>query len=106
MLIPFTNKHLPGTAPVKCRHCGSEDVRLSRRTKVDSKRYVYRCRACGQQFRSGVNFAARLPTIIMFLVILTLVVGLSLAYYITDSHSETKPVSVTSSTDKTRSPGH
>jgi hypothetical protein len=46
MQLPFGS-----TAEVKCRHCGSPDVRVSTRTSSSGNHITYRCHGCKRHFR-------------------------------------------------------
>lgn len=41
---------------IKCRHCGSTQVRPSHKSSGDNARVTYRCQACKRHFRVGSNW--------------------------------------------------
>lgn len=48
----------PGEDTVKCRHCGSADVRLSHKSSEGSPHPTYRCRVCKRHFRIHQDVAS------------------------------------------------
>lgn len=70
---------LPGREAVKCRHCGSTDVRPSHKATSKSEYVVYRCRSCKHHFKvvSAKPRSQAMVSIVLFLLVVA-GVGVSL----------------------------
>ncbi len=91
MLPPASS---PGGIAVKCRHCGSTDVRLSHKSAKDSTQPTYRCRACKRHFRLHPKTAlrsGRSRAAAWGLAIFLAMAGMGLAVFFGSGSVEIKP---------------
>lgn len=84
----------PGGITVKCRHCGSTDIRLSQKSSEDSPHPTYRCRACKRHFRLHTEVIARSNRNLVIgssLMFSLLVVVIAVAVYSTSDEASLQP---------------
>jgi TPR repeat protein len=77
----------PSSEPdvIKCRHCGSTQVRPSHKSSGTSSRTLYRCQACKRHFRVGSG-RSRIQYVFAGVVLLVLVlIGLLVSQLMTDT---------------------
>jgi hypothetical protein len=84
----FLRKYLPRIGTTKCRHCGSDNVRLSYGSNAGTKFLIFRCRACGKHFRSGINLSVFMPIIVTIITITILTSGVFISMYYGGSGEE------------------
>ncbi len=90
MNLPFIKSH---SAIVKCRHCGSSDIRISRRSSGSTSHATYRCEACKRHFRAQIERPAKqgLIAATSFLALLLISAG-SFLYLASDHETEDPPI--------------
>ncbi len=74
----FILQHLlpAGNDVIKCRHCGSTQVRPSHRSTGHTTHVTYRCQSCEQHFRVSTSGLGTRTVIISLAMLLLLVIGL------------------------------
>jgi hypothetical protein len=76
MLPSIFRRYFAYTGELKCRHCGSTSVRLSKSLNKRSPFHIYRCSVCGRHFKAGlkqdriVGYVLSILIALMFLIML------------------------------------
>jgi TPR repeat protein len=74
----------PGKAEVRCRYCGSTDVRPSHKAHSSSQHVIYRCRACKHHFKVASS-RPRLMLVAGVGMVLLFLVGVGAALFMGDT---------------------
>ncbi len=89
MTISLFRKFAPTVGAIKCRHCGSDQVRISRALEDRSILSVYRCRACGRHFKQGINLRTIAPYFFALVgVLIVLLILVAMFYFGTEDYGE------------------
>ncbi|MEW6676282.1 MAG: hypothetical protein AB1421_00040 [Pseudomonadota bacterium] len=82
MLPSIFRRYFAYTGELKCRHCGSSSVRISKSLDKRSPFHIYRCSACGRHFKAGLKQDKVLGYVIgiVFVLILLTMLG-SIIYH-------------------------
>ena len=77
----FLRKFMPVKGSIHCRHCGSDNVRLSLIGRYHSWHLVYRCRACKHHFKEGMDLRVFMPFLITLVLFMIMAVGIVASLY-------------------------